>query len=74
MNDKIMRVESDLKYIRLWIKIMVILTWNARKQARLTLTELEALTKISKTTLNNIENNKVYPRIDQLEAIVRAEV
>lgn len=51
---------------------MVILTWGARKRAGLSLIELEALTKISKTTLNNIENNKVYPRIDQLEAIARA--
>ena len=41
-------------------------------RAGLTLTELEALTGIGKTTLNNIENGTVSPRLDQLEAIARA--
>lgn len=51
---------------------MVIRTWDARIKAGLSLVELEALTQIGKTTLNNIENGKVCPRLDQLEAIARA--
>ena len=47
-------------------------TYLARRRAGLTLTELEALTGIGKTTLNNIENGTVSPRLDQLEAIARA--
>lgn len=49
-----------------------VFTWQARRRAGLTLTELEALTGIGKTTLNNIENGTVSPRLDQLEAIARA--
>ena len=51
---------------------MQVLTWQARRRAGLTLTELEALTGIGKTTLNNIENGTVSPQLDQLEAIARA--
>ncbi|GAB6170041.1 hypothetical protein JCM1393_25010 [Clostridium carnis] len=51
---------------------MKILTWNARIEKQLTLIQLEALTNISKSTLNNIENGKVFPRIDQLEKIAKA--
>lgn len=47
-------------------------TWEARQAAGLTLYQLEALTGIGKTTLNNIENGKVSPRLDQLEAIAKA--
>ena len=38
----------------------------------LTLKQLEALTGIGKTTLNNIENGLVSPTLRQLEAIARA--
>lgn len=38
----------------------------------LTLQELSAKCNISKTTINNIENGKVSPRLDQLEAISQA--
>lgn len=51
---------------------MKILTWKARAEAGLSLVALESLTGIGKTTLNNIENGKVCPRLDQLEAIARA--
>ncbi|AYE35670.1 helix-turn-helix domain-containing protein [Clostridium septicum] len=51
---------------------MKILTWNARVRKDLTLVELAKLTGISKSTLNNIENGKVIPKISQLEAIAKA--
>ena len=51
---------------------MEILTWQARTEKGLTLKQLEALTGIGKTTLNNIENGLVSPTLRQLEAIARA--
>ncbi len=51
---------------------MQINTWEARSGAGLTLKQLAELTGISKTTLDNIENRKTIPRIDQLEAIAAA--
>lgn len=51
---------------------MEILTWQARIRADLTLRQLEALTGISKTTLNNIENGKTSPTLWQLERIAAA--
>jgi transcriptional regulator with XRE-family HTH domain len=51
---------------------MEILTWQARQKRGLTLKQMEELTKISKTTLNNIENGLVSPTLKQLEAIARA--
>lgn len=51
---------------------MEILTWKARTEKNLTLKQLEELTGIGKTTLNNIENGLVYPTLYQLETIARA--
>lgn len=51
---------------------MEVLTWQARIRADLTLRQLEALTGISKTTLNNIENGKTSPTLWQLEKIAAA--
>lgn len=51
---------------------MEILTWQARTEKNLTLKQLEALTGIGKTTLNNIENGLVSPTLRQLEAIASA--
>ena len=51
---------------------MVVLTWQARTEKNMTLKQLEALTGIGKTTLNNIENGLVSPTLRQLEAIARA--
>ncbi|MDY3812687.1 MAG: helix-turn-helix transcriptional regulator [Candidatus Copromonas sp.] len=51
---------------------MEILTWQARQKRGLTLKQMEELTKISKTTLNNIENGLVSPTLKQLETIARA--
>lgn len=51
---------------------MEVLTWQARNKRGLTLKQLEAVTGIGKTTLNNIENGLVSPTLNQLEAIARA--
>lgn len=54
------------------MKKLEILTWQARSEKGLTLKQLEELTGIGKTTLNNIENGLVWPTIKQLEDIARA--
>lgn len=51
---------------------MRITTWQARNLKNITLVKLAALTGISKSTLNNIENQKVSPTIAELEAIAKA--
>lgn len=52
--------------------VIEILTWQARTKAGLTLVQLAALTGISKTTLNTIENGQTSPTMRQLEAIAEA--
>ena len=51
---------------------MHILVWNMRKYRRMTLVGLAEKSGISKTTLNNIGNEKVWPTILQLEQIAKA--
>ena len=51
---------------------MDVLTWQARHKRGITLKQLEKMTGIGKTTLNNIENGLVSPTLCQLEAIARA--
>ncbi len=51
---------------------MEILTWQARNNKKVTLVKLSGLTGISKSTLNNIENERVSPTIKQLEVIAKA--
>ena len=51
---------------------MDILTWQARNDKNVTLVKLSGLTGISKSTLNNIENERVSPTIKQLETIAKA--
>lgn len=51
---------------------MDVLTWQARNKRGITLKQLEKMTGIGKTTLNNIENGLVSPTLCQLEAIARA--
>ena len=51
---------------------MKILTWQARNNKKVTLVKLSEMTGISKSTLNNIENEKVSPTIAELEAIAKA--
>ncbi len=45
---------------------MKILTWQARNNKKVTLVKLSKMTGISKSTLNNIENEKVSPTIAEL--------
>ena len=54
------------------MKKLEVLTWRARTEKGLTLKQLEELTGIGKTTLNNIENGLVWPTLKQLEDIARA--
>lgn len=51
---------------------MKILTWQARNNKKVTLVKLSKMTGISKSTLNNIENEKVSPTIAELETIAKA--
>ena len=51
---------------------MKILTWRARNNKKVTIVKLSKMTGISKSTLNNIENEKVSPTIAELEAIAKA--
>ena len=51
---------------------MKVLTWQARDSKKITLIELSKMTGISKSTLNNIDNEKVSPTLKQLEAIAKA--
>lgn len=43
--------------------------WTIRTSKNLILQELSQLTQISPSTLNKIENNKIYPTIYTLERI-----
>ena len=49
-----------------------VLTWQVRQKRGLTLRQLEELTGIGKTTLNNIETGLVSPTLNQIDAIARA--
>lgn len=51
---------------------MKVKTWQARAEKSITLKQLEQMSKISKTTLNDIENEKISPTLYQLEAIAKA--
>ncbi|MCI9446595.1 MAG: helix-turn-helix transcriptional regulator [Lachnospiraceae bacterium] len=51
---------------------MKILTWKVRSREKVTLVQLSGLTGISKSTLNNIDNGRVSPTMNQLEAIAKA--
>ena len=51
---------------------MTVKTWEARTVKGITLKQLEELSGISKTALNNIENGKTSPTMHQLEAIAKA--
>lgn len=51
---------------------MKILTLDVRQNKEITLIQLSQMTGISKTTLNNIEREKVSPTLKELEAIAKA--
>lgn len=53
-------------------KKMKILLGEIRYSKNLTLKQLSAMSGISKSTLNNIENGKGSPTLVQLEAIAKA--
>lgn len=46
--------------------------WEARTNKQLTLMEVAELTQLSKSTINNIENAKTSPTLEQLERIAIA--
>ena len=50
---------------------MKITLWKARRNKKITLVELAKKTGISKTTLNDIENEKLSPTMKQIEAIAK---
>ena len=51
---------------------MKVKTWQARAEKSITLKQLEQMSQISKTTLNDSENEKISPTLYQLEAIAKA--
>lgn len=51
---------------------MEIRVWERRNERGITLEELEKLTKISRSTLNRIENGQISPRLIHLEKIAEA--
>lgn len=51
---------------------MKILVWQIRTAKRITLVELEKRSGIGKSTINNIENEKVSPTLMQLESLAAA--
>ena len=51
---------------------MQIRLWEARTAKHLILIQLAELTQLSKSTLNNIENAKTSPTLEQLETIAKA--
>lgn len=53
-------------------KTMKILIWNVRNEKGISLETLAALSKISKSALNNYENEKTSPTIHCLERIAKA--
>ena len=47
-------------------------TYKAHTDRGISTEKLAEMTGISKSTINNIDNGKTLPRIDQLEAIAKA--
>ena len=51
---------------------MEVRVWERRNERGITLEELGKLTKISRSTLNRIENGQISPRLIHLEKIAEA--
>ncbi len=51
---------------------MKILILEARQNKNITLAELAKMSGVGKTTINNMEKEKVSPTLKELEAIARA--
>lgn len=49
-----------------------VLIWQRRCEKKLTLRDLEKMTGISRSALDNYENNIISPRLDQLAIIADA--
>lgn len=54
------------------IKCMKLLLWGIRRKKKITLIQLAELTGISKTSLNEFENENRTPNLEQLERIAKA--
>ena len=52
--------------------MIIMKVWDARVKKKLTLRQLSKMTGITKSTLNNIENNRVDPKLSQLAKIAQA--
>ena len=52
--------------------MIIMKVWDARIKRKLTLSQLSQLTGIAKSTLSDIENNRVDPKISQLDKIAIA--
>ena len=50
---------------------MDILIWKIRQKMALTLRDMESLTGISRSAINNFENGKVSPTMNQMEDIAK---
>ena len=51
---------------------MIIQLWQIRQRKKLTLKQLAEISGISKSEINDIENGKVSPRFETLEALAAA--
>lgn len=51
---------------------MDLLLWEIRNKKGMTVRELEQISGIPRSTINDIENNKTSPRLVQLEALAKA--
>ena len=72
-NCKKLQIVSNDILLGAWYNdVMTIKTWQARSEKNITLKQLEKLSGISKTTLNDIENGKLSPTLYQLECIAKA--
>lgn len=46
--------------------------WNKRTEQNISCRQLAKLTGLSKTTINNLENHKTSPTLDELSIIAKA--
>lgn len=51
--------------------MIIMKVWEARISKKITIRQLSELTGITKSTLSNIENNKVDPKLSQLVKIAK---
>lgn len=51
---------------------MDLLLWKIRDAKGVTLRELEQMSGIPRSTINDIENNRMSPRLVQMEALAKA--